>query len=161
MKYLDSKKLMFKKEENKLLSLEYDGKSYERVSLQRCFPINSENEYISVRYGEDNTELGIIKDVNQFEDAEKQKILDELNLRYFIPTILKVNKFKDKKNFITLDVTTDAGDKQIIIRDITWNIIDNKERGLILKDVDENYYKITNEYINSKDKKIRFIKNYL
>lgn len=162
MNYLMCDKLIFIANDNQLLSCKYLDVVYENVKLIRCFPLSKPFSYISVCYekDEENFELGIIEDINLLDETSKNAVINNLSLRYFIPTIEKINKRKFKKRFYTFSCITSAGEKEIVIKDIGYNVFVISKTDLLIKDVDENYY-IISSFANSKDKNIKFIRSFL
>ena len=161
MEYLLIEKLIFIANENKTLALKYDGREYSSIKLKRCFPFLSPNQFISVIDSDSNEEIGIIKDLNELSKEQLDLANIELEFRYFVPIITKVIKVKEKRNFATLDVITNAGKKTITLQDIPFNINLHHNGQVIIKDVDGNLYEVSNEYLLSKDSNAKFIRNYI
>ena len=161
MEYLLIEKLIFIANENKTLALKYDDKEYASIKLKRCFPFLSPNQFISVIDSDSNEEIGIIKDLNELSKEQLDLANIELEFRYFVPIITKVIKVKEKRNFATLDVITNAGKKTITLQDIPFNINLHHNGQVIIKDVDGNLYEVSNEYLLSKDSNAKFIRNYI
>ena len=94
MEYIDCSKLKLVKNDNQLITCTYDNKVYESVKVTRCFPLTNPLSYISLRYVIDDEykEIGIIKDISELDDNNKKLILEDLELRYFIPEIIKIYK---------------------------------------------------------------------
>lgn len=162
MEYLDCSKIKFIKNNNELITCEYDGKTYESVKITRCFPLSSPMTYLSIRYTiEDEVkEVGIIKDIADLNEDERKIVLDDLDLRYFIPEIKKIYKKSFKRQFYNFKCLTDAGEKEIRVKDIIYNIFATPKGDLLIKDCDENYYLI-HDFKNSKDKQVKFIRSFL
>ena len=161
MEYLNIEKLIFIANENKTLALKYDEREYSSIKLKRCFPFLNPNQFISVINSDSNEEIGIIKDLNELSKEQLDLANIELEFRYFVPVITKVIKVKEKRNFATLDVITNAGKKTITLQDIPFNINMHHNGQVIIKDVDGNLYEVSNEYLQSKDSNAKFIRNYI
>jgi hypothetical protein len=161
MEFLNVNKIIFSANDDKVLSLNYENKEYKAIKLKRCFPFLSPNNYISVIDSDTNEEIGIINDLNELDETSRKIAIDELNLRYFLPVIIKVNKIKEKRNFATLDIKTLSGDKTITIQDIPFNINLYGNGKVIIKDVDGNLYEVSQDYLNLNDKNAKWIKNYI
>lgn len=161
MEYLDNKKLIFIKDaDNTMLNVNYDGILYNNIKLIRCFPQTFKDGLISIKK-DDNTELGIIKDFEGFDDNMKNIINEELNLRYYIPEILKITKKSNKNRFVTLFCNTSSGDKQIRLNDdLTNHVFVYNKDSLLIKDCDESYY-IIKDFKNKKDKYIKYLESYI
>lgn len=140
--YLTEKDIRFYETNGKLLGAE--TKSYNgRVNLYRIFPVSYENEYISVR-DSNLCEIGIIKKLSDFPDAQKTLALQELNRRYFTPKITKVIDAKQEFGNFFWHVETTAGERKFSMRDLANNIIRTKDRGIILVDMDGSRYALEN-----------------
>lgn len=161
MEFLNVDKIIFSTNDDKVLSLKYEEKEYKAIKLKRCFPFLSPDNYISVIDSDSNEEIGIIEDLNKLDEKAKQIAINELNFRYFLPLIVKVNKVKEKRNFATLDIKTLSGDRTITIQDIPFNINMYNNGQVIIKDVDGNLYEVSHDYLACKDKNAKWIKNYI
>ena len=63
MNFLDIKQLQFIQKKDESLQLNYQQKEYHSVKLFYCFPLKEPKKYISVRYGEEEQEIGIIESI--------------------------------------------------------------------------------------------------
>ena len=161
MEYLNANEIIFSNDDEKVLSLKYNGVLYQAIKLKRCFPFLSPDCFISVVNSDLNEEIGIIKDLKDLSKEMYEIAIEELNFRYFLPIISKVGKVKEKRNFATLEIKTLSGDKTITIQDVPFNINMYNNGQVIIKDVDGNMYEVSNEYLASKDKNAKWIKNYI
>ena len=161
MEYLNVKELIFSCDDEKVLSLQYKDKDFKAIKLKRCFPFSSPDQYISVVDSDSNEEIGIIENLKDLDEKMYDLALNELNFRYFLPIITKVTKVKEKRNFATLEAKTLSGDKTITIQDIPFNINLHNNGKVVIKDVDGNLYEVSNDYLTSKDKNAKWIKNYI
>lgn len=162
MDYLNNEKIILKKEENKLISLTYEDKTYFAIKVIRCFPLTNPDSYISLQYEEndENKEIGLIESLNKLS-LENQKIIKEdLELRYFMPEIININKKQYKKGFYTFKVETSSGNKDIRIKDLVYNLFPTKDGNLLIRDVDENYY-IIRKYQESKNHYVKFLISFI
>lgn len=161
--YIDVKDAKFSKTAGNLISLTLNGKTYDRVYLFRAFPLFDKDEYIIVKakIGDVLVEIGIIKSLSEFDPDTKNILSSELKLRYFIPTIIKVNSIKNEFRSYYWDIESSAGHKtfevpkdnkslrvlyetnQILITDFYGNklIIEN------YKNLDSRSYKIISSVI--------------
>lgn len=161
MEYLDPKKIKFIVNIGEVLNMEYEGVLHTAIKLKRCFPLKMPDEYISVFCDDESTEIGIIKDLKMLDETMYEIALNELKFRYFMPKITKISKLKEKRNLAQLEILTDAGKKSIAIQDIPFNINSYPNGQVIIRDVDGNLYEMDKQYLNSKDKNAKFIKNYI
>ncbi len=160
MNFLDTNKLKLIKTEDGRFNAIYDQKEYKAIKLYYCFPLKEPTKYISVRYQKDETELGIIETIESLDEESKKIVLNELKFRYFMPEITKIYHHKFNQQTSVFDVETTAGRKKITILNLVWNIFENPDGSIMLKDSEENYYLIK-EYLNHPDKHIKFLRNYL
>jgi len=151
--YLRPDKTKFYKTPGGFLGVIVDGKDYKRIETYRCFPIKNENKYISIRTFEE--EIGIIEDLNEFPPEQRELIEEELEKRYFMPKILSAKSIKEEFGYSYWDVTTDRGDRNFTVHDISSNMIVKPDGSIILMDIDGNRYFI--EDIEKADDKIRKI----
>ena len=91
---------------------------YPRVVLRSCFPVSEEKAYLSVRSasGEEQEELGILKDWTQLDDENRRAVAEELSLHYFVPVIRRVLKVKDELGFLYWTVETNKGSREFAMR---------------------------------------------
>lgn len=162
MNYLNCDELTLYLHDNQLLSCKYKNEEYQNVKLIRCFPMSKPSSYISLCYekNEENIEIGIIEDIEKLDEKSKEALIKNLSLRYFIPTIIKINKRSFKSRYYTFLCMTSSGEKEVIIKDIGYNIFVTPNKDLLIKDVDENYY-IIPSFSTSKDKHVKFIRSFL
>jgi len=116
---------------------------YKRVNLYRSFPHRETRKYISVRNSE-GKEIGIIKCIDDFSKEEVAIIEEELNRRYFMPIITKINSIKTEFGFFYWDVETDAGPKMFTINGGHSSVISITETRLLIIDTGGNRYEIEN-----------------
>ena len=85
----------------------------------------------------------------------QQKEYHSIKLFYCFP-------LKEPKKYIAhvFDIQTNAGRKKITVLNIIWNIFENPDKTIMLRDSDENYYLIK-DYLNHPDKHIKYLYNFL
>ena len=66
----------------------------------------------------------------------------ELERRYFVPDIIKVNEIKEQVGHILWKVTTNKGEREFTLTDMSSNIINLGGGQLLLTDVYGNRYRI-------------------
>ncbi|MCI5745121.1 MAG: DUF1854 domain-containing protein [Erysipelotrichaceae bacterium] len=162
MDYLDCSKLHFTSEKDVLLSCYYNDEKYESVKIYRCFPLSCPDKYLSIKYSfsDGEKELGIIKDINDLSKDDKEYVLHDLTMRYFMPEIKKIKKHTYRQKYYTFVCETNCGDKTIRVKDIIYNLFTTKNGDLLIKDCDESYY-IIKDYQNKKDKNIKMLRSFL
>ncbi|HLS89659.1 MAG TPA: DUF1854 domain-containing protein [Limnochordia bacterium] len=118
-----------------------EEESYPRVALYRAFPFSFPDRYISVR-DMDGNEIGMIKDLNEFDEKTAKLILRELERRYFTPVITQIESIKEEFGYAYWDVRTDAGPRRFTVRDMQSNVILLSPEHVLIIDVDGNRYEI-------------------
>lgn len=125
---------------------------YKRVFLQRNFPHDQLDKYISV-LDEDGVEIGIISDISVFDDKTSEILLRELKRKYYILKITKVYSVKEKYGFSYWKAQSESGDVAFTLHDTSRSITKVGEDRLFISDVDANRYEI--ESFSSLDRKSR------
>ena len=129
------------------LQLEFEGKSYPRVAVHRCFPFSDPDRYISIREPEgDGREIGLINDMTQLSAATQALLNDQLALRYFTPKILRVRDIKEEYGYSYWDVQTDRGDCRFTVRMGGSNLYAIGKDRYLVNDLDGNRFEIPNLY---------------
>lgn len=142
--YICADEIKFFRTDGKLLGAEY-GSYNGRVNVVRTFPMSVKNEYLSVRDNEFN-ELGIIRNLDNFDKEQCDLVYEELKRRYFAPEIIEVYEVKEEFGRITWNCKTDAGKREFVMRDPANNLIRKGDGGIVLIDLDGNRYTIKNPY---------------
>jgi ATP-binding cassette, subfamily B, bacterial len=110
------------------------------------FPVAYPSNYISiVQTDEDqDTEVGVIRDLAEFPESDAALVRQALNRRYFIHTITRLKSIEMQYNMLFLEVSTDKGDRSFFMRWAQDRAVDFGENGKVLIDVDDNRYLIPN-----------------
>ena len=142
---LDSANARFEMK-NKFLSLiaTVDGEeqTFDRVFLHRDFPHELLWEYISVT-GNDNKEIGLIYNVDDFDDETASLLKTEIERKYYSPVISEIHSVKERYGFSYWKTLADDGRKlNFTMQDTFRNIIHTGEDSALLVDVDGNRYTI-------------------
>jgi hypothetical protein len=120
---------------------EDQGEEYARVAVYRSFPLTRPEEFISVRDPQ-GKEIGIIEDLRSLPQEMQQLVREELERRYFTPSILRVLSVKDEFGYSYWEVETDRGARRFTMRNSHENVLTVGERELILIDVDGNRFAV-------------------
>ena len=133
---------------NGFLSLTFnengENKCYDRVFLHRAFPHELPFEFISV-LGEEKTEIGIIYDVEDFESDTVSLLKCEIERRYYSPVIKEIKSVKERYGFSYWKVSLEDGREiSFTMQDTFKNILHTGEDSLMLVDVDNNRFTISN-----------------
>lgn len=130
------------KYENNLVTLTLsDGTVFEGLEPRRLFPINRENEYITL-LDKENKEVAIIRAINDLDKSSRQIIINSLNDYYLIPTIERIISISEKYGTLHWVVDTDRGTKEFDIRNRNSDIRVYDDGRVRIRDADDNRYVI-------------------
>lgn len=146
LRILNVNELKFTRKDSGYLYLDYQGNSYEEISLTRLQPFYCLDTYISVSFRnneEEWIEIGVIKDLKEMNGEQRQLCTEYLNFRYYIPIITKIYSIKDNRmGYLFVDAETTAGHKKIAVNDWWTNFRINTSGILTVTDSDGNKYQI-------------------
>jgi hypothetical protein len=142
IKYISSKDAYFYKNNGGFLGLKLEDKDFKRVSLHRSFPLSYKNSYIAVKDKEDK-EIGIIKDLEDFPKDTVNLFKEELDRRYLLPSIDRINSIKEEFGYSYWDVITNIGTKRFTIKKDNSSFLNVKDNRILVIDVDGNRYEIS------------------
>ncbi|MBR4413658.1 MAG: DUF1854 domain-containing protein [Lachnospiraceae bacterium] len=121
----------------------YDGVKYERVKVVRLFPFTDADKYISIRENTDKAkEIGIIENLDDFDEETKEILREQLRLNYFTPVIQKIMSIKDEYGYAYFHVMTDKGECKFAINMASNAVTKLSDSRLIIMDLDENRFEI-------------------
>ena len=145
----------FQRTKGGFLSLRVGKKDrYPRVHLYRSFPLSRSTEYISVR-DKDDKEIGIIEDLGEFPSKIIRLLEEELERRYFTPTIREIKSLKQEFGYTYWDVVTESGFCRFTVKMGDNTVRHISESVLLIFDVDGNRFELPEyESIDSKHLKI-------
>lgn len=143
IRYINKDNAVFSATEGGYISLDFDGKHYDRVLVFRSFPFSDAELFLSVRetVGR-NAEIGIIKNINDLDDNARKLILHDLKLRYFVPKIKNIRSVRIDHGFATFIVVTDYGNMKFIVRSSGDAATRLSDKRIIFTDIDGNRYEI-------------------
>jgi hypothetical protein len=109
-----------------------------------AFPVAYPDGFISiVQTAEDqDTELGVIRDLGEFPPADAALVREALHRRYFVHTITRLISIQMKYNQLLLVVDTDKGPVEFFMRWTQDRAVDYGQKGKVLIDVNDNRYLI-------------------
>lgn len=137
-----------------------EEKSHDRVFLHRAFPHELLWEYIAV-LGEENREIGLIYNIEDFGAEDKALLVTEIERKYFSPEISVIHSQKERYGFSYWKVTDKSGKKfEFTMQDTFRNIIRIGDDRAMLVDVNGNRYSIP-DVSNLDRKSYRKIELYL
>jgi len=141
--YLEVGEAGFFKTDGGFLGLKYKGETYPRVSLRRALPMGLPGGYVSVA-DDKNKEIGVIQSLSDLSHEQAMLVSDELDRRYYSPTIREVKSVKDKLGYVYMELIVNGPDKayekNCAVKDVNRNIRMAGEDKLIIFDVDGNRY---------------------
>ena len=155
IKYLTEENATFVETEGKMLSVHVDGEVYPSVYLHCSFPHTNKRIFISVRTDE-NKEVGIIKSIDHFPSNIISLLEEHINLRYFAPEIIKVNKINEEFGYSYWDTETSAGSCYFTVRMGRGNVVAVTENKVLITDVDGNRF-IINDLNALSEKEYRMV----
>lgn len=111
-----------------------DGTVYDELIVYRAFPFVYTSEYISVRNNKDE-EIGIIVDTKQLDGDSRDQIDQELQFRYFLPRVERVDSVKQKNDLWVWHLQTNLGATVINMRNLHEHMQFPGEQRIILTDI--------------------------
>lgn len=141
IRFLSPAECHFERSPGGLLSLELDGQVYQNVAIYRAFPFTFGDRYLSVRDKDDN-ELGIIRSLAEFDRKTQALLREELERRYFVPVITRIERIKEEFGYVYWDVETDRGPRRFTVRGIQQSVLSVGPDRLLIIDVDGNRFEI-------------------
>lgn len=143
LRYLTKKNAVFARTEGGFVSLEFDGKKWDRVQVVRLFPFTEPDQFISIRTVEERSrEIGVIEDMKKVSGETRKMLEEQLNLHYFTPVIRKVLDIKDEYGYAYFHVLTDRGECRFTINMGGNAVVRLTDTRLLITDLDENRFEI-------------------
>ena len=121
--------------------------TFERVILNRSFPISSPDSFICVREPDtkekgQGDEIGIIENVHIFDEDTVRLFEKEFSVRYFTPEIFHILNSKEKFGYTYWDAETSAGRVEIVINDLFNSIREQEDGRVTFFDMDGDHFVI-------------------
>lgn len=143
LRYLTKDNAVFARTEGGFISLEFDGKKWERVQVIRLFPFTEPDQFISIRTVEERSkEIGVIEDMKKVSKETRKMLEEQLKLHYFTPVIQKVLDIKDEYGYAYFHVMTDRGECRFTINMGGNAVVRLTDTRLLITDLDENRFEI-------------------
>lgn len=134
---------------------------YGGVYAVYLFPVRHPGRFISLRHhtskGED-VEVGIIADLTAWPQKDRGLVEESLRRHYFIHTITRINEIAWRYGFVWMDVLTDKGPAQFMMRWQHDRAVDYGRGGKILLDVDDNRYLVPDVDALSEHERNEFVR---
>ena len=141
-RYLDAAELTFTRAEVGTARLEIRGEvCHLRVVVRRLMPLSRPEAYISLAADED-TEIGILVNPSELAPESLEIVMEELDKRYFTPTIQKIYRVKEQFGIHEWEVETERGRITFSVRGLNQNIKRVPPARLFVTDVRGNRYDI-------------------
>lgn len=113
------------------------------VFLVRTFPATRPSEYLSVRTwnetGEE-VECGIVRDMSEWSQTNREWMDELVARRYLLRSIQRVHRSHLASGYLTLDVQTESGPEQFVMRWTQGQALDYGDNGKLIIDTKENRY---------------------
>ena len=142
----------FYRSEGGLISMELkndngETENFERVVVIRSFPISNPDDYISIREPStkrrgNGSEIGMMRNINDFDSATVALLREELDRRYFTPEIKKIYSMKEKFGYSYCDALTSAGKITFVLNNPYSNIRTLENKSVLISDMDGNCFMI-------------------
>ncbi|MBB6672057.1 DUF1854 domain-containing protein [Cohnella nanjingensis] len=94
-----------------------DGKTYSELVVYRAFPFLYTTQYISIRDAK-GEELGIVRDIRDLDEESAKELERELQFRYFLPRVTRVDSVKQKSDLWIWELQTNLGPTRIAMRNL-------------------------------------------
>ncbi|MBQ7827203.1 MAG: DUF1854 domain-containing protein [Clostridia bacterium] len=115
--------------------------TYDRVWLHRVFPFDLAEEFISVQ-AKDNEEVGIIRNLSDFDESTAELLRTELERKYFTPKIKRIITLKERRGFSYWKVETDIGEMELSFQDTYRSITKIGSDRAVVTDISGNRFEI-------------------
>ena len=141
-RYFDAADLTFTRAEVGTARLEIQGEAcYLRIVVRRLMPLSNPDGYISLAADED-TEIGILVNPSELAPESLKILQEELDKRYFTPTIQKIYRVKEQFGIHEWEVETGRGRITFSVRGLNQNVKQVPPARLFVTDVRGNRYDI-------------------
>lgn len=143
LRYLTKDNAVFKRTKGGFVSLEYAGKTYDRITAYRTFPVTEPEEYISIREATEKAkEIGMVEKLSELSEDQAEMLREQLRLRYFTPEITKIIDIKDEYGYGYFNVLTTYGACRFTTRMGGDSVISLSEKRVMITDLDGNRFEI-------------------
>ncbi len=142
LQYLDPRNLSFAKRGDALVLTVANDRSYLKVHAVRAFPLTDLDNYIGFLDAISGREIGMVRCIRDLDHATRQLIEAELDKRYFVPKIQRINRAKKEFGTVYWDVDTDRGNRQFVMRGIRDSIHEIEPGRYLVVDVDGNRFEV-------------------
>lgn len=141
IRYLEASECRFAPTPGGFVSLQIGDQTYDRIDVHRAFPFSHGDAFLSVRTKE-GKEIGIIRRLADFPKEAVRLLQSELDRRYFMPVITKINEIKEEFGYAYWDVETTSGPRRFTVRGLQESILPISPVRLLIGDVEGNRFEI-------------------
>lgn len=134
IRYFETGAISFSRSRGGVFQGVIEGKAYAEIVLYRIFPFQYTTRYISVRNAK-GEEIGVIRDIDQLDDESRSEINKELQLRYFLPLVTRVDSIKQKADLWIWELQTNLGPTRIVMRNLHEHMQYPSDNRIILTDI--------------------------
>lgn len=156
--YLNKDNCTFSQTDGDFINLHYNDILYENIDIIRTFPFTEPYSFLSVREASGKKrEIGIIEHLNNDFDTNTIKVIcKQLDIRYFMPAIQKINSIKEMAGYIHFKVTTNHGELNFSLQSNGNHFTYLSSNRILITDLEGNRYEIpdTNELTTKELKKL-------
>lgn len=143
MTFLDKDNCKFFEQGSGFLNLRFKDREYQHVQVVRTFPYTAPFSYLSIREESDaSKEIGIIRELDEFDDETVLLIKKQLEFRYFTPVIRRILYTRMRAGVVNMKVLTDYGECRFSFRTNNNAVTKLGENRVFIQDMDNNRYEI-------------------
>lgn len=119
-----------------------EGKPFDELIVYRAFPFLYTAQYISIRDAK-GEELGIIRDLGELDAESSAELEKELQFRYFLPRVMRVDSVKHKTDLWLWELQTTLGPTRMAMRNLHEHMQFPGGNRIILTDINGKRCEIT------------------
>lgn len=143
MNFLDKENCCFYESDMGFVNLKLGEKEYSHIQIIRTFPYTAPFSFLSIReYDSSASEIGIIRELDEFDEATVALIKKQLNFRYFTPVIKEILYARMRAGVVNMKVRTDYGECRFSFRTNNNAVTKLGENRVFIQDMDNNRYEI-------------------
>lgn len=118
-----------------------DERTYLVCQVARAFPLSLGNKFIGLRDAKDK-DIGMLETLAGLDPESLKIIHEELERRYFIPTIQTVTKVKKEYDTVNFEVETDKGPRKFSVQNLKDSVNEVTPGRVLLTDRTGSRYEI-------------------
>jgi hypothetical protein len=118
-----------------------DERSWLNVTVACAFPFSDPDRYVGLQDG-GGMDIGMIAGLGGLDAASRAIVSEQIDRRYFTPTVKRVTKIKESQSVVTFEVETDRGDRKFVVRNIRDTAYPLGPTRLMLTDSEGNRYHV-------------------